>query len=87
MTVMYDSVINDAYSDELIKLVRSEGVVRIVGGSDDLVVLTRERYDSMRSRMESAEVQLVSVGLRDIEDGETIPAEEVMADLKKEFDL
>lgn len=87
MTVMYESVINNAYSDELMKLVRDEGVVQIVGGSDELVILTRERFDSMKSKIDSAEVQLVNVGLRDIEEGRVIPAEEVMADLKREFDL
>ena len=87
MAVMYDSVINDAYSEELLKSIRNEGLVQIIGGSDDLVMLTRERYELMKSLIDSAETELVKSGLRDIENGDVILAEQVMSGIKKEFDL
>ena len=87
MVFLYDSVINDAYSKELLRIISNEGLVQIVGGPDDLVMLTRERCELMRSMVDSSEIALVKEGLRDIENGDMIPAEHVMADLKKEFNL
>ena len=87
MPVLYDSIINDAYSEELLKAIRNDGLVRIVGDSDELVILTRERYELMKSIIDAAEVESVKAGLSDIFNGDVIPAEQVMADLKKEFDL
>ena len=87
MPVLYDSIINDAYSEELLKAIRNDGLVRIVGDSDELVILTRERYELMKFIIDAAEVESVKAGLSDIVNGDVIPAEQVMADLKKEFDL
>ena len=87
MPVLYDSIINDAYSEELLKAIRNDGLVRIVGDSDELVILTRERYELMKFIIDAAEVESVKAGLSDIFNGDVIPAEQVMADLKKEFDL
>ena len=87
MAFLYDSVINDAYSEELLRIIKNEGLVQIVGGPDDLIMLTREKYELMRSMVDFSEIALVKEGLRDIENGNAIPAEQVMADLKKEFNL
>ena len=53
----------------------------------DLVVMTKEEYDSMKSMADSLEAQAVGVGLHDIEERRTFPAEEVMSELKEEYDL
>jgi len=87
MAFMYGSVINSACGVDLLRRVRAEGAVPITGGPEELVIMTRGRYDSMLSELGSAEAVSVGIGLRDIEEGRVIPAEEVMAGLEEEFDL
>lgn len=87
MTLQFESLINGTCRDELMISVREEGAVRIAGGPEELVVMTKYGYDSLRSMAYSLEAQAIGIGLRDIEEGRTFPAEEVMAELKKEYGL
>jgi len=87
MTLQFESLINGTYQDELIESVLEGDAVLIAGGPMDLVVMTKEEYDSMKSMADSLEAQAVRVGLRDIEERRTFPAEEVMSELKEEYDL
>ena len=88
MAVMYDSAITDAYSDELLKLIRDEGIVQLVDGKTiDLVMLPRERYEEMASIIELIEAEMVKEGIRDIEEGRVVPANEAMGRLRNKYNL
>ena len=90
MAVMYDSAITDAYSDELLKLIRDEGKVQLVDGKTiDLVMLPRprERYEEMASIIELIEAEMVKEGIRDIEEGRVVPANEAMGRLRNKYNL
>ena len=88
MAVMYDSAITDAYSDELLKLIRDEGKVQLVDGKTiDLVMLPRERYEEMASIIELIEAEMVKEGIRDIEEGRVVPATEAMDRLRNKYNL
>ena len=88
MAVMYDSAITDAYSDELLKLIRDEGKVQLVDGKTiDLVMLPRERYEEMASIIELIEAEMVKEGIRDIEEGRVVPADEAMERLRNKYNL
>ena len=88
MAVMYDSAITDAYSDELLKLIRDEGKVQLVDGKTiDLVMLPRERYEEMASIIELIEAEMVKEGIRDIEEGRVVPATEAMDRLRDKYGL
>ena len=88
MTVMYDSAITDVYRDELLKLIRDEGKVQLVDGKTiDLVMLPRERYEEMASIIELIEAEMVKEGIRDIEEGRVVPANEAMGRLRNKYNL
>ena len=86
MTVMYDSAITDVYRDELLKLIRDEGKVQLVDGKTiDLVMLPRERYEEMASIIELIEAEMIKEGIRDIEEGRVVPANEAMDRLRNKY--
>ena len=88
MTVMYDSAITDVYRDELLKLIRDEGKVQLVDGKTiDLVMLPRERYEEMASIIELIEAEMVKEGIRNIEEGRVVPANEAMDRLRNKYNL
>ena len=88
MAVMYESAITDAYSDELLKLIRDEGMVQLVDGKTiDLVMLPREKYEVMSSLMELIEAEMVKEGISDIEKGNVVPADETMERLRTKYGL
>ena len=88
MTVMYDSAITDVYRDELLKLIRDEGKVQLVDGKTiDLVMLPRERYEEMASIIELIEAEMIKEGIRDIEEGRVVPANEAMDRLRNKYNL
>ena len=88
MAVMYDSAITDVYRDELLKLIRDEGKVQLVDGKTiDLVMLPRERYEEMASIIEIIEAEMVKEGIRDIEEGRVVPADEAMDRLRDKYGL
>ena len=88
MAVMYDSAITDLYRDELLKLIRDEGKVQLVDGKTiDLVMLPRERYEEMASIIELIEAEMVKEGIRDIEEGRVVPANEAMGRLRNKYNL
>ena len=88
MAVMYDSAITDVYRDELLKLIRDEGKVQLVDGKTiDLVMLPRERYEQMASIIELIEAEMVKEGIRDIEEGRVVPANEAMDRLRNKYNL
>ena len=88
MTVMYDSAITDVYRDELLKLIRDEGKVQLVDGKTiDLVMLPRERYEEMASIIELIEAEMIKEGIRDIEEGRVVPANEAMGRLRNKYNL
>ena len=88
MTVMYDSAITDVYRDELRKLIRDEGKVQLVDGKTiDLVMLPRERYEEMASIIELIEAEMIKEGIRDIEEGRVVPANEAMGRLRNKYNL
>ena len=88
MAVMYDSAITDVYRDELLKLIRDEGIVQLVDGKTiDLVMLPRERYEEMASIIELIEAEMVKEGIRDIEEGRVVPANEAMGRLRNKYNL
>lgn len=88
MAITYDSAITDAYSEELLKLIRDEGKVRLVGSNaTDLIMLPREKYEEMAALVELIESELVKEGLRDIRSGKTVPADEAMCRLGSKYSL
>lgn len=88
MAVMYDSAITDVYRDELLKLIRDEGKVQLVDGKTiDLVMLPRERYEEMASIIELIEAEMVKEGIRNIEEGRVVPANEAMDRLRNKYNL
>ena len=88
MAIMYDFAITDAYREELLRLIRNEGKVQLVGSnSTDLIMLPRERYEEMVSFIESLESGMVREGLQDIADGKVLSADDVMGKLRSKYRL
>ena len=57
------------------------------GKTIDLVMLPRERYEEMASIIELIEAEMVKEGIRDIEEGRVVPANEAMGRLRNKYNL
>ena len=63
-------------------------LILTVNGKAELVVIGADEYEEMLERLEQAEtVRAIKTGIEAFENGESHPAREALADLKKKYDI
>jgi PHD/YefM family antitoxin component YafN of YafNO toxin-antitoxin module len=78
---------NTVDSVEQIKKTKSP-IVLTVNGKAELVVLEADAYEEMLEKIEQAEtIRAIQTGIEAFENGQSKPAREALAELKKKYDI
>jgi PHD/YefM family antitoxin component YafN of YafNO toxin-antitoxin module len=78
---------NTVDSVEQIKKTKSP-IVLTVNGKAELVVLEADAYEEMLEKIEQAEtIRAIKTGIEAFENGQSKPAREALAELKKKYDI
>ena len=86
MAIMSDS--NLAYTEEVEKNLLTDGFVQFQkDGVNSKILIDQARYDMIRRQMDNAVVEMVLAGIRDMEEGNLIPADEVFEELRQKYGL
>jgi len=86
MAIMSDS--NLAYTEEVEKNLLTDGFVQSQkDGVNSKILIDQGRYDMIRRHMDNAVVEMVLAGIRDMEEGNLIPADEVFEELRQKYGL
>ena len=86
MAIMSES--NLAYTEEVEKNLLTDGFVQFQkDGVNSKILIDQERYDMIRRQMDNAVVEMVLAGIRDMEEGNLIPADEVFEEIRQKYDL
>ena len=86
MAIMSES--NLAYTEEVEKNLLTDGFVQFQkDGVNSKILIDQGRYDMIRRQMDNAVVEMVLAGIRDMEEGNLIPADEVFEELRQKYGL
>ena len=86
MAIMSES--NLAYTEEVEKNLLTDGFVQFQkDGVNSKILIDQERYDMIRRQMDNAIVEMVLAGIRDMEEGNLIPADEVFEEIRQKYGL
>jgi len=86
MAIMSDS--NLAYTEEVEKNLLTDGFVQFQkDGVNTMILIDQSRYEKAKRRMDDALVKMVMAGIRDMEEGNLIPADQVFDEIDKKYGL
>ena len=86
MAVMSDS--NLAYTEDVETGLRNDGFVQFQkDGVNTMILIDQSRYEKAKCRMDDALVKMVMAGIRDMEEGNLIPAVQVFDEIDKKYGL
>ncbi len=79
---------NLAYTEEVEKSLLTDGFVQFQkDGVNSKILIDQGRYDMIRRQMDNAVVEMVLAGIRDMEEGNLVPADEVFKELRQKYGL
>lgn len=86
MAVMSDS--NLAYTEDVETGLRNDGFVQFQkDGVNTMILIDQSRYEKAKRRMDDALVKMVMAGIRDMEEGNLIPSDQVFDEIDKKYGL